>query len=77
MVPNDFLLAKALECVIRSIELDINYNNTDTYAALLYKDKQYVEALVVAERAVEIAKKEDDNCDETLALIEKIKEQLE
>jgi tetratricopeptide (TPR) repeat protein len=74
---DDFLLAKALECVIRSIELDINYNNTDTYAALLYKDKQYVEALVVAERAVEIAKKEDDNCDETLALIEKIKEQLE
>jgi len=74
---DDFLIAKALECVIRSIELDINYNNTDTYAALLYKDKQYVEALVVAERAVEIAKKEDDNCDETLALIEKIKEQLE
>ena len=74
---DEYLYEKAIECVIRSIELNSNYNNNDTYAALLYKTKQYVESLVVAERAVEIAKKEDTNCDETLALIEKIKEQLE
>jgi len=74
---DEFILNKSLECVVRSIELNSNYNNNDTYAALLYKTKQYVESLVVAERAVQIAKKDERNCDETLSLIEKIKDQLE
>ena len=74
---DEFILNKSLECVVRSIELNSNYNNNDTYAALLYKTEQYVESLVVAERAVQIAKKDERNCDETLSLIEKIKDQLE
>ena len=74
---DEFILNKSLECVVRSIELNSNYNNNDTYAALLYKTEQYVESLVVAERAVQIAKKDEINCDKTLSLIEKIKDQLE
>ncbi len=69
----DYLIAKALECVQRSIVLNSNYNNTDTHAALLFKVGKYNQAIKVAEQAIEIAKLEELDFSETTELIEKIK----
>jgi len=65
-------LTKAIKWVKRSIELDKNYYNTDTHAALLYKMGKYKEALVIAEEAIKIAKKEGDDFSATTTLIEEI-----
>jgi len=65
-------LAKAIEWVKRSLELNKNYYNTDTYAALLYKTGKYKKALSVAEEAVKIAKKDSDDFSTTTKLIENI-----
>ncbi|HBK72475.1 MAG TPA: hypothetical protein DDZ39_12620 [Flavobacteriaceae bacterium] len=65
-------LAKAIEWVKRSLELNKNYYNTDTYAALLYKTGNYKKALPVAEEAVKIAKKNNDDFSTTTKLIEDI-----
>ncbi len=65
-------LQNAIKWIKRSIELDKNYYNTDTYAALLYKTGQYKQALTYAEQAIKIAKKEDSNYDSTTKLIEQI-----
>jgi hypothetical protein len=43
----------------------------------LFKTKRYVASIEIAERAVELAKKDSRDCPETFALIEKIKDQLE
>lgn len=66
-------LEKAVDCVIKSIELNNNYNNNDTYAALLYKLKEYDKALTQAEIAIEIAKKNNIEYKGTTDLIIKIK----
>ena len=66
-------LEKAVDCVIKSIELNSNYNNNDTYAALLYKLKEYNKALTQAEIAIEIAKKNNIEYKGTTDLIIKIK----
>ncbi len=66
-------LEKGMECVLRSIELKSNYNNNDTYAALLFKTGQYEKAEKQAERAIEIAKDQKEDYSVTLNLLEKIK----
>ena len=66
------VLKTAIKWVERSIELDKNYYNTDTYAALLYKTGKYKQALNFAEQAVKIAKKNDDDYSSTTKLIEQI-----
>ncbi len=48
------VLSKCIEMVIRSIELDENYQNLDTYASLLYKTRDYKNALKQAKKAIEI-----------------------
>lgn len=67
-------IKKAIGWIKRSIELNNNYYNNDTYAALLYKSGQYEEALKQAEKAIELAKAKDEDYKSTLALVEKIKE---
>lgn len=69
-------LEKAKNWIIRSIELRSNYNNADTYAALLYKLEDYEAALKQAEKAMEIAKEEERDFKETAVLKEKIMEKM-
>ncbi|WP_100611106.1 tetratricopeptide repeat protein [Confluentibacter lentus] len=70
------LLEKAKTWAIRSIELDKNYNNTDTLAALLYKTGNYTEALKMAKQAIEIAKINNTDYNTTTNLINQIIEKL-
>ena len=69
-------IGAALNWVKRSIELNINYANQDTYAALLYKFGEYDTALQQAEKAIDIAKKDGKDYRGTIELIEKIKEKI-
>jgi len=64
----------AIKCSVRSIELDNNYANNDTYAWLLYKSGEKKKALKQAKKTVEIANKNNQDCSETQKLIEKIAE---
>ncbi len=68
-------LSIALKWIKRSIDLEENYYNTDTYAALLYKIGRYEEALSVAKKAIDIAMKSGSKSapQATKKLIEKIK----
>jgi len=68
-------LAQALKWIERSIELKAGYDNTDTYAALLYKLGKYEEALKQAKIAIELAKKEEIDFSGSRKLIEQIKDQ--
>jgi len=67
-------LKKGVECIIRSMELSSNYNNNDTYAALLYKLGEYDKALNQAAIAITLAKKNNLDYAGTTDLIEKIKD---
>ncbi|HBK82878.1 MAG TPA: hypothetical protein DDZ41_04660 [Flavobacterium sp.] len=70
------LLEEAKKWAIRSIELDKNYNNTDTLAALHYKTENYTEALKMAKQAIEIAKASKIDFSSTTNLINQIIEKL-
>jgi thioredoxin 1 len=70
------VLLRAIKAVERSIELEKNYYNTDTHAALLYKTGNYTQALKKAKQAIDIAKKEGLAYASTTALIEKIIEEM-
>ena len=69
-------LESAKKWALRSIELDKNYHNTDTYAALLFKTGDYTKALKTAKEAIEIAKAKSVDYDSTTTLINKIIEKL-
>ncbi|APG64087.1 hypothetical protein LPB136_01305 [Tenacibaculum todarodis] len=69
-------LEEAIKWIIRSIELDRNYHNIDTHAALLFKTGKYTEALKKAKEAIELAKENETNYDSTTELINKIIEKL-
>lgn len=66
----------ALDWVKRSIELDTNYSNTDTYAALLFKKEDYTTALKTAKHAIDIAKENGIDYSTTSDLINKIIEKM-
>ncbi len=66
------LLENALKWAKESVELNEEYMNTDTYAALLYKLEMKNEAIKMANRAIELAKKSGDDFSETKKLLEKI-----
>ncbi len=72
-VSDKVMLAKAEAWAKRSVELDTNYENTDTYACLQYKLGKKMEAQATAERAIELAKKDGKDFKETQALLDKIK----
>ena len=66
------LLKKAIQWSKESVELNPNYPNSDTYAALLYKIGQTEAALEAAKRAILIAEEGGIDSSATSALIEKI-----
>nr|WP_321244571.1 thioredoxin [uncultured Psychroserpens sp.] len=69
-------LLKAIKIVKRSIELEPNYYNIDTHAALLYKTGNYNAALKKAKEAIDYAKEEGISYESTSELINKIIEEL-
>jgi thiol-disulfide isomerase/thioredoxin len=66
------MLKKAAKWAKKSMSLDKNYYNTDTYASLLYKLGKYDDALKYAKEALELAKKSNENYSGTEELIKKI-----
>lgn len=70
------ILLKAIKAVERSIELDRNSHNTDTYAALLYKTGNYTKALKMAKESIDIAKTRGEDYQITTELIEKIIDEM-
>ncbi|MGB0931928.1 MAG: hypothetical protein ACPGVB_14185 [Chitinophagales bacterium] len=71
------LLKKALVWANRSVELDKNYYNTDTQAALNYKLGNNQDALTAAKIALELAAKEGIEAKETEELMKKLVKTLE
>lgn len=69
-------LEEAKKWVIRSIELNENYSNLDTYAALLFKTGNYKDALKKAKKAIEVAKETKKDYGDTTDLINKIIEKM-
>lgn len=70
------LLKSAILMSKRACELNSNYANLDTYAAVLYRAGEMKEAEIYANKAIEKAKAEKMGADEykeTSALLEKIK----
>lgn len=67
------ILLKALQAAERSISLEKNYYNLDTYAALLYKTGNYSKAYKNCKQAIQIAKDEAIDSSVSVALLEKIK----
>lgn len=66
-------LKKAVEWAEKSVELDKQYFNMDTLAALYFKAGQKKKALKTAKAAIEVAKANDEDYSGTTALIEEIK----
>ena len=72
-VDDNTMMKKAEKWAERSMELDKNYYNTDTYASVLYKLGKYDDALKYANEAIELAKKSGDKYSGTEKLIKEIK----
>ena len=70
------ILLKSIKIVERSIELEKNYYNVDTHAALLYKTGRYKDALKKGKEAIEIAKKDGLSYSTTSDLIDDIIDKL-
>jgi thioredoxin 1 len=70
------ILFKAIEVVMRSIELEETYYNADTLAALYFKIGKYKQALKKAKRAIQIAKRESISYTTTTELINAIIDQM-
>ncbi len=66
------MLANAEQWAKKATELENNYANNDTYAAVLYKSGKKAEAKKAAQKAIELAKKNEEDFSETEALLEKI-----
>jgi tetratricopeptide (TPR) repeat protein len=72
-VDDNAMMKKAEKWAERSMQLDKNYYNTDTYASILYKLGKYDDALKYANEAIELAKKSGDKYGGTEKLIKEIK----
>lgn len=66
------MLENAVAWAKKATELDNNYPYNDTYAAVLYKSGKNAEAKKIAEKAIELAKKNGDDFKETQILLDKI-----
>ena len=66
------MLEAAAAWAKHSTELQDNYPNNDTYAALLFKLEKKTDAKAAAEKAIELAKKNGDKFGETEELLKQI-----
>jgi hypothetical protein len=60
----------------KSVKLESNYFNNDTYAALLFKQGKFSKAKGFAESAIRLAREANQDAGETEKLLEKIKAKL-
>jgi thioredoxin-related protein len=70
---NETVINDAAEWMKKLCEKNPSYPSLDTYAALLYKNKQYAEAEKTAMKAIETGKQNNEDVAETETLLEKIK----
>jgi tetratricopeptide (TPR) repeat protein len=68
------VISKAAEWMKNVTDADPQYMFLDTYAALLYKSKNYTEAEIYAKKAIKTGKKNKEDIKETKELLEKIKQ---
>jgi thioredoxin-related protein len=76
-VENKNALSKAEEWAMRACEIESSYANLDTYASVLYKLGKKQQALDVANKAIDVAKKDklaSADYQGTIDLLKKIKE---
>lgn len=73
-VDDKAMLAKAEAWAKQSVDMNSEYANNDTYAAVLYKLGKKAEAEKAAVTAIELAKKENADAAETEVLLNKIRE---
>jgi thiol-disulfide isomerase/thioredoxin len=71
------MLKKAEKWAKKSMELDKNYYNTDTYAAVLYKLGKYEKALKYTDEAIKLAKQSNQDYKGTEELKKKIEKKLD
>ena len=71
-VEDKAMLEKALEWAEKSVNLNSQYFNNDTVAALLYKLGRKKQAKKAAQRAIEIGKANGENVSGTEALLQRI-----
>lgn len=71
------MLKKALGWAKKSMDIQLDYYNADTYASLLYKLGKYEEALTAADDAIKVAKKENMDYKATEKLKEMINKKLD
>lgn len=76
-ITNKQKLAEAEKWIEKAIAMNNNYAFNDTYAWLLSKEEKYKLALEIAEKAVSLAKAENEDFSETTRLIEQIKTEME
>jgi len=72
-VDNKEKLEKAASWAKKAVETINNYALNDTHAAVLFKLGKKAEAQAAAEKAIELAKKEEADASATIELLEKIK----
>ncbi len=72
IAPDDEKYQEIIKLIQRSLELEVNYNNLDTHAALLFLGGDYTGALKRAKQAIDRAKSEGEDYADTTQLIEEI-----
>jgi thioredoxin-related protein len=70
---NPAIISKACKWMKEATKKNSDYASVDTYASLLYKNKNYKEAERVANLAIKIGKDSGENVKETESLLAKIK----
>ena len=73
---NPDIIKKAISWMSDFVDKEPNWMWMDTYASLLYKDKNYQQAKKYAELAIDLGKKQKENVESTEKLLEKIKAEL-
>jgi thiol-disulfide isomerase/thioredoxin len=71
------MLKKAEKWAKKSVELEKQYANTDTYASILYKVGKYEKALKFINEAIELAKNSNEDYSGSLEMKKKIEKKLE
>jgi tetratricopeptide (TPR) repeat protein len=73
-VDDKTMLQNAAKWAKKATEADDNFAFNDTYAAVLFKLGNKTEARIIAQKAIDIAKKNGEDFKETEALLKKINE---